>query len=58
MTTNGAIAKRRRSARSGKMSSFWRNLPTSAKSCIEPYGPASMGPRRLCMKLTILKRKT
>ena len=36
MTMNGAIANSRRSARSGKMSSFWRNLPTSAISCSEP----------------------
>ena len=52
------MKKSRRSARSGTMSSFWRNLPTSASSWIEPYGPASMGPSRLCMKLIILKRKT
>ena len=36
MTTKGASANSRRSARSGKMSSFWRNLPTSAMSCREP----------------------
>ena len=42
----------------GSMSSFWRNLPTSARSWSEPWGPASIGPRRLCMKLIILNRKT
>ena len=55
-TTKMAALKMKRSALSGCRSSFWRNLPTSAKSCIEPYGPASIGPRRDCMKLTILKR--
>ena len=44
------------SARSGMMSSFCSHLPTSARSCMDPNGPASMGPRRLCMKLTILNR--
>ena len=56
-TTNGAALKTMRSAFSGMMSSFWRNFPTSASSCSEPYGPASMGPNRLCMKLIILNRK-
>ena len=55
-TMYGAIANRRASARSGTMSSFWRNLPTSASSCSEPWGPASIGPSRLCMKLIILNR--
>jgi len=35
-TTNGAALKTMRSAFSGRMSSFWRNLPTSASSCSEP----------------------
>ena len=35
-TTIGARAKTRRSAPSGKRSSFWSNLPTSARSCSEP----------------------
>ena len=57
-TRYGASLNSRLSARSGTMSSFWRNLPTSASSCSEPCGPASIGPSRLCMKLTILNRKT
>ena len=44
-TTNGAALKTMRSALAGMMSSFWRNFPTSASSCSEPYGPASMGPK-------------
>ena len=48
-TMYGASLKRRSSARSGTRSSFWRNLPTSATSCSVPWGPASMGPSRLCM---------
>ena len=55
-TMIGAIVKIRLSARSGMMSSFCRNFATSAKSCMDPNGPASIGPSRLCMKLTILKR--
>ena len=55
-TTSGAIRKMRLSARSGEMSSFCSHLPTSANSCMLPYGPASIGPRRLCMKLIILNR--
>ena len=55
-TTNGAALKTTRSALAGMMSSFWRNLPTSASNCSDPNGPASMGPSRLCMKLIILKR--
>ena len=51
------MRKIRRSAPRGLMSSFWMNLPTSANSCSEPYGPASIGPSRLCMKLIILNRK-
>ncbi len=35
-TTKGAILNTGRSARSGMMSSFWKNFPTSASSCIEP----------------------
>ncbi len=46
------------SARSGAVSSFCSHLPTSATSCSEPYGPASIGPRRLCMNDIILNRKT
>ena len=56
-TTIGAILKMRRSAGRGTMSSFCSHLPTSANSCSEPYGPASIGPSRLCMKLIILNRK-
>jgi YbbR domain-containing protein len=37
-------------------SSFCNHLPTSASSCIEPYGPASIGPSRLCMNDIILNR--
>ena len=55
-TTKGAAMNTHRSALRGKMSSFWRNLPTSARSCKEPYGPASIGPSRLCIKLIILNR--
>ena len=56
-TTSGAILKIRLSAWVGYRSSFCSHLPTSANSCIEPYGPASIGPRRLCMKDIILNRK-
>ena len=55
-TISGAILKIRASAFAGWMSSFCSHLPTSANSCIDPYGPASIGPRRLCMKLIILNR--
>jgi len=57
-TTRGARAKTMRSAFSGKMSSFWRNFTPSATSWSTPWGPASMGPRRLCMWLIIFIRKT
>jgi hypothetical protein len=57
-TTRGARAKTQRSDFSGKMSSFWRNFRPSARSCSVPKGPASMGPRRLCMKLIIFIRNT
>ena len=57
-TISGAILKMRWSAASGAVSSFCSHLPTSANSCIEPYGPASMGPSRLCMNDIILNRKT
>ena len=57
-TTIGAKAKTFRSAPSGKMSSFWRNLAPSASSCMVPKGPASFGPTRLCMPLMTLKRNT
>ena len=56
-TTSGAILKMLRSAASGAVSSFCSHLPTSANSCSEPYGPASIGPRRLCMNDIILNRK-
>ena len=45
ITTNGARREHPRSARSGTMSSFWRNLPTSAISCSEPYGPGLHRPQ-------------
>ena len=35
-TTNGAALKTTLSAALGNKSSFWRNFPTSAKSCNEP----------------------
>jgi hypothetical protein len=55
-TIAGASRNTNRSARSVEMSSFCSHLPTSARSCSEPYGPASIGPSRLCMKLTNLNR--
>ena len=55
-TTAGAMPNTSLSAREGVMSSFWSHLPTSASSCRDPYGPASIGPRRLCMKETNLNR--
>ena len=55
-TMIGAILKIFASAFSGMMSSFCSHLPTSAMSCIEPYGPASIGPSRLCMNDIILNR--
>jgi hypothetical protein len=55
-TIAGASPKISLSESSVEMSSFCSHLPTSARSCSEPYGPASMGPSRLCMKLTNLNR--
>jgi len=57
-TMTGASPNTKRSDRSGKMSSFWMNLRPSATSCRVPWGPASIGPRRLCMWLIIFRRKT
>ena len=55
-TTIGAILKIGLSALSGWMSSFCNHLPTSATNCNEPYGPASIGPRRLCINDIILNK--
>ena len=56
-TIAGARAKTRRSASSGMMSSFWRNLMPSPTSWNQPWKPpGSIGPSRLCMWLIILSR--
>ena len=54
---NGGSLNNVLSALSGMMSSFCSHLPTSATSCSVPCGPASMGPKRDCMKEMSLKRK-
>ena len=56
-TIAGAMAKTRRSASAGMMSSFWRNLMPSPTSWNQPWKPpGSMGPSRLCMWLIIFSR--
>ena len=58
-TIAGASANTRRSASTGVMSSFWRNLMPSPMSWYQPWKPpGSMGPSRLCMWLIIFNKKT
>jgi hypothetical protein len=51
----GASLKTNRSARSGMRSSLKNSLTPSASVWSSPYGPARLGPIRLCMSLMTLR---